>query len=624
MIASLLLVVAAVAQAPDTTRYIVLNHGRLAGDMTVMQFTDSVVVRYQHIDRNRGQWLANVYRLRDGRVVAGESRPMTRDGWMSDANETFEIGPDSIRWRRGRTQGATANGGFHRLNAATPFEAARIARYLLSQPDHAAELPPAGRAELEVVADTVVETTQGPRRVRLVEFGRGFGLSRLWLDENDELFATNAAWFITLAPKAQPALPVLRSIERAHLEARAAEVARRLMPSNSGPIAITNANLFDSETGEVRPGTTIVVRGDRIEAVGSAASVQVPADAAVVDAAGKTVMPGLWDMHTHLQFSSQTGPALLQLASGITTIRDLAADEDAAVSQRDRAAAGEIVSPRLILGGFIEGPGAWAGPTGTIVRTEAEARAWVARYDSMGYRQIKLYNLLHPDLVPTIAEEAHRRGLRLSGHVPRGISVPAAVRLGFDEINHAAFLFSTFFQDSLYVPEMRPYSGVAATVAPSFDVDGDAMTSLIDVLREHGTVVDGTFGIWMGGAGALQNQGTPAAESYRKLIRRLWEAGVTLVPGTDNFTSSTLTTELQLYEQAGIPAPEVLRIATIVPARVMGDDEEYGSIAPGKVADLIIVDGRPYERVADLQRVEQVMRAGRLFQRSDLLTAVNR
>ena len=128
----------------------------------------------------------------------------------------------------------------------------------------------------------------------------------------------------------------------------------------------------------------------------------------------------------------------------------------------------------------------WAGPTEVLVRTEDEARAWVARYDSLGYKQIKLYNLMHPDLVPTIAEEAHKRGMRLSGHIPRGLTIQAAVTLGFDEFQHSAFLFSTFFQDSLYVPTMRAYSSVAAAVAPTFDVNAPQVTQLISFLRDHG------------------------------------------------------------------------------------------------------------------------------------------
>ena len=104
-------------------------------------------------------------------------------------------------------------------------------------------------------------------------------------------------------------------------------------------------------------------------------------------------------------------------------------------------------------------------------------------------------------------------------------------------------------------------------------------------------------------------------------MRRLHDAGITMVPGTDAGASAYVT-ELEVYERAGIPAPRVLQMATLVPARVMGDDREYGSVAAGKVADLVLVDGRPAERVGDLRKVTQVMRAGRLYDAAALRAAV--
>jgi hypothetical protein len=324
----------------------------------------------------------------------------------------------------------------------------------------------------------------------------------------------------------------------------------------------------------------------------------------------------------------------------------MASDLPDAVSQRERARNATLLSPRIVLAGFIEGPGFWAGPSEALVSTEDEARAWIARYDSLGYKQIKLYNLVHPDLLPTIAKEAHKRGMRLSGHIPRGLTIQSAVTLGYDEFQHSAFLFSTFFQDSLYVPTMRAYSSVARAVAPTFDVNAPRVTELISFLREHGTVVDGTFNVWQDRSRPLADgndavfgptlawmpplmrrsmiaapPSTPedaareeaASVNYRRMLKRLYDAGVTLIPGTDNVAGLSLHGELEVYERAGIPAPAVLQIATIVPARVMKDDKEYGSIAPGKIADLAIVNGKPAEHVTDLRRTEKVIRAGRVY-----------
>jgi imidazolonepropionase-like amidohydrolase len=539
------------------------------------------------------------------------------------------------------------------LDNTSPFDDALLARYLLSRPQRASRLYPDGEGRAEVVADTSVTVGGAQRRIRLVFIdGLSTSTDAVWIDDANQLFASGAGWFVTVPRNAVSVLPALREIEKRIRAERSAAVAKRLTPPAPKAVVIRNGNVFDSERGVVRPRTTVVIEGERITAVGPADSITSPAGAVVIDATGKTVIPGLWDMHTHLFLSGEEA-GLMQLAAGITTVRDMASDIDAALSHGERARLGTMLSPRIVLAGFIEGPGRWAGPSEVLVRTEDEARAWVARYDSLGYKQIKLYNLVHPDLVPTIAEEAHKRGMRLSGHIPRGLTIESAVKLGFDEFQHAAFLFSTFFQDSLYVPRMRAYSEVATTVAPTFDVDAPRVTDLISFLRDRRTVVDGTFNVWQDRSRPLPDGNDPifgptiawmpplmkrgfrtsppppeaaaraaaTSANYRRMLKRLYDAGITLVPGTDNVPGLSLHGELEVYERAGIPAPAVLQIATIIPARVMKDDKDYGSIARGKIADLAIVNGRPAERITDLRRTERVVRAGRVYDSKALYEA---
>ena len=618
---SLSLLVAALSA--DSTAYRVLNHGRTAGSMIVVHRGDTVTVRYVFRDRNRGVRLATKYTVRDGDPVFAETRPVLADDRLGEPTFRWELAGDSVRqWTPTRTSTARAEPGVYYGRVSTPYDEVALANYLLRAPRHTARLAESNASvRLEVLREVTVPTTHGSERVRLVAVHADAGETPdlLWLDASNGLFSTDVGWFMTVKPGAEPALPMLRTIETKYRDAHAEALNRRLMKPTSGVIAITNGDLFDSERGAMRPRTTIVIRGDRIVAVGPADSIVVPAGATTIDATGKTVMPGMWDMHGHMQ-----------LAEGITTVRDLASDLDVATSQRDRAQAGRIAAPRAVLAGFMEGPGEWAGPTSVIVRTEDEARRWVARYDSLGYKQIKVYNLVHPDLIPTIAREAHARGMRLSGHIPRGLSVPAAVDLGFDEVNHAAFLFSTFYQDSLYVPTMRAYSAVATAVAPTIDVDGADMTRLIALLAQHKTVIDGTFAVWVTSAGTGIGQAVGAGVSsdaqkadanYMRLLRRLYDAGVTLVAGTDAFGSLSYDTELELYEKAGIPAPAVLQIATLTAARVMKEDSDYGSIAPGKIADVILIDGKPAEHVADLRKVDRVVRAGRVYDPRELRAA---
>jgi len=637
---NLILLLTLAAQRADTLQYVVLNHGRPAGEMRVISAVDSAVVRYVYQDRQRGPRLETKYRFgAGGSVTLIEQRGVNADMVPGDVNRKWEAS-------------AEGQGRFYVLPFQTPYDQARLASHLLRQPNHTAPLLPDAEGHANIVADTTVSGPGGSRHIRLAAVDiPGAGTDATWLDDRDRVFASGGGWFVAIPRGWEPVLPALRAIEMRWRARVSAEIAARLGKQAPGLLVIRNGDLFDSENGTILPRMTVVISGDRIQRVAPADSVSIPRDARVFDATGKTIIPGLWDMHTHASLGSEEA-GLFHLASGVTTVRDVAADNDVALSMRERAARGTMIGPRLILAGFIEGPGFWAGPSDVLVRTEAEARAWVARYDSLGYKQIKLYNLVHPDLVPTIADEAKKRGMRLSGHIPRGLTIRTAVQLGYDEFQHAAFLFSTFFQDSLYVPKMRAYSQVAAEVAPTFNVDAPEVTALIAFLREKGTVVDGTFNIWqdrsrplpdgtdavfgptitwmpplLKRAFATEPYATPQAEAraqaasanYRKMLKRLFDAGVTLVPGTDNMPGLALIGELEIYERAGIPAPSVLQIATIIPARVMKDDKEYGSIVAGKVADIVIVNGRPAERITDLRKTEIIVRAGRAYRAVDLL-----
>lgn len=621
------LLLAALLVAADSTRWVVTNHGRTAGELVAVRHGDTVVTRYIYRDRNRGTRLENRYQLAPGGVlIAAEARPLRPDDTAGDAIERVERRGDSVY--RDTTRAKATAGAWYGLRQSSPWELAAQASYLLTRPRRAAVSWANDTVRAEVLADTVLRHGARRTRARLVMVhGRpGTVPSGVWLDERGELLASDVQWFITVKEEARPLLPQLRRIEMRWRNMQGEQISSRVRTPTARQIAIVGGDVFDSETGVVRPRQTVLIEDERITQVGPVEQVPVPEGATRIDATGKTVLPGFWDMHAHLQVSNQSYGSLIQLAQGITTARDLAADEDVAVSHRDRERQGKLASPRYILAGFIEGPLAWAGPSEALTATEAGARAWVAHYDSLGYKQIKLYNVLHPDLVPTIAAEAKRRGMKLSGHIPRGMSVRAAVSLGFDEIQHAAFLLSDFFPDSLYLPTMRAYSAVATAVAPDFEVDSPGMQSLVHFLSQNRTVIDGTFNLWIGGGASIVGAGGStnqqrADSTYAKLIRRLFEANVPMVPGTDNFTGATYHRELRMYQLGGVPIPRILQMATIESARFMGEDRDYGSLAAGKVADLVIVDGRPVERLDDLARAETVLRAGRVYRVSDLKAA---
>ena len=221
--------------------------------------------------------------------------------------------------------------------------------------------------------------------------GLDFSPVYVWLDARKELFAGLFGWAVIVPEGSEGVVAELTRVQEDADAARRKKVAATLQRRPKGPLVIQHARQFDPESGKSVAGTTVVVSGNRIQAVGRDGEVAVPAGAEVIDAAGKSLLPGLWDMHTHLGDDD----GVLNLAAGVTTVRDMANDVDKLQDLRQSWESGAAVGPRVLMAGFIDGPGPFAGPTKALVSTEKEALDWVDRYASLGY-------VLDPKLVPAI------------------------------------------------------------------------------------------------------------------------------------------------------------------------------------------------------------------------------
>jgi amidohydrolase family protein len=395
-----------------------------------------------------------------------------------------------------------------------------------------------------------------------------------------------------------------------------------------------------------------VVKGDHVAAVGSNDRVAIPAGAEVVNLHGRALLPGLWDMHVHIGDPD----GILDLAAGITTVRDMGNDMEELLRRRRRFDAGQLLGPRIIMAGLVDGPGQYTGPIKVIADDSASAREVVNRYADSGYVQLKIYSSIRPALVPFLAAEAHRRGMRVSGHVPAFMSAEQAVRAGYDEIQHENFLFLNFWVDSVADTRTPVRFTAVAERAASLDLHSARVRSFVELLRTHRTVLDPTVNVFenllvarkgtidpgyvavadrvpplvrrgflAGGLPVPEGKDSLYRASFRAMLRflkQLHDAGIPIVAGTDAFPGFALHRELELYVAAGIPAPEVLRIATLGGARVMKRDAELGTLAPGKLADLIVVDGNPAQRISDIRRVSLVMKGGVLYDPPRLYEAI--
>jgi imidazolonepropionase-like amidohydrolase len=323
---------------------------------------------------------------------------------------------------------------------------------------------------------------------------------------------------------------------------------------------------------------------------------------------------------------------------------------------RDAWASGAEIGPRVLVAGLIDGRGPYQGPSKVFADTVAEGKADIDTYAARGYEQIKLYSSLEPELVAPLAAYAHSKHLRVSGHVPAHMFAAEAVEAGYDEIQHANFLMLQFISSRDDDTRTPLRFTLVAQKGASLDLASPEVRKFVALLVKHKTVIDPTLATFepmflarQGQLGptyaavadrfpvqvrrGLYNGAMPVPEgmdaTYRasyemmkKLVKTLWDAGVRVVAGTDDLAGFALHRELELYADAGIPPADVLALATIGAARVMRHEKEWGSIAPGKYADLVLVDGKPDEHIADVRRPVTVVKGGTVYASADLLAAI--
>jgi imidazolonepropionase-like amidohydrolase len=615
--------------------------GQRAGEQTQCQQRDGThLYHFAFNDRGRGPAIDSRIAL-DGAGLPLSVQTRGLDYFKSAVEERYERRDGRASWHNKVERGdrRLAAPAFYLSYTSVPAEQALLARALLAAPGQRLALLPAGEARLETLA------TQGEgagARTLYALHGLDVNPVTLWLDADGGLFAQIEP-FSQLVPEGQESLlPALEAIQQRVLAERRTALAKRVLRRPAGALVIEHARLFDSEAAVMRAGSTVLVEGNTIRAVGADGSVPIPANAERIDARGRTLLPGLWDMHQH----PDADDGALLLAAGITGVRDMAAEPE----KRAQLAGfddGSVLGPRVVFAGIVDGRGPFQGPTRMLVDSEDEARAAVREIADARFRQVKVYSSVKPALVPVIVAEAHARGLRVSGHVPAFMTAEQAVRAGYDEIQHLNMLFLNFLFDIAPDTRSRERFIAVAAHATAIDPAEPRVREFIDLLRTRGVVVDPTLQVFenlftdrpgtLAAAFAvdaarlppmvrrtLLDGGLPVPEGqdaqYRasfaamqRMLRVLHEAGVPLVAGTDAGYGFALVRELELYVDAGIPAAEVLAIATRRAAEVAGEGARLGVIEPGYLADMVLVDGDPLARMGDLRRLRLVVKDGALI-----------
>jgi imidazolonepropionase-like amidohydrolase len=364
--------------------------------------------------------------------------------------------------------------------------------------------------------------------------------------------------------------------------------------TQTGALVVTDTTLIDGVSEAARPNMSVVIRGDRIAAVGAADNIEMPAGATVIDGSGKFLIPGLWDTHAHLSYWGEDALDLL-VRAGVTSIRELGGDPEEIGAWKAEIESGDRIGPAMIwCGPFLEGVDG-DDEYRFKVADENEARYAARALQALGVDFLKIQPIIASELVEALVDESRNLGLTVVGHLPRGISASEGAALGLRSIEH-----------------MSPY----------LRLTDDELAAVIAAYLAHGT--------WMSPAlysivAPIEAAGGDPANDARvqrayEIVRRFHRAGVPVLVGS-NFAyrdwpqkpGSGLHGEMRVLVEAGLTEMEVIRLATATAAAFAGAAEESGAIRPGLSADMVLLDADPLADIRNTERISRVILRGQVL-----------
>jgi imidazolonepropionase-like amidohydrolase len=627
----------------DAVHYVVVSEAGQHGSQWRWQLPDGRTA-YRWSQELRG-WITEMDQVTTfgpgGMIEALTVRGVTMSG---DAAEAFRVQNGRATWKTANDAGEAPAGGWYIPAGGVGIAGAPLIEALAAAGDKGLDFLPSGKGRMTFGGTQTIEGPSGPKTVQLA-FISGIMPAPIpvWLDENKHYFGEVS--YISLLPAGyEGALRQLRDAQDAATAEAVEGIAKRFLdPAAKAPVLIDHVRLFDADKGVFLADKAVLAQDGKIAAIGAAGSLKAPAGARVIDGRGKTLVPGIWDSHLHI---GDDWSVLSNIANGITSFRSPGTTFDRAVEVVKRRAAGKLLMGEPFISAIVDKKDPLAAQGAEVVSSAEETVAAVRRIKDAGLWGVKFYTSMNPAWIAPAAAEAHRLGLHVHGHVPATMKPSEAVAAGYDELTHLNFVVMESMPRAVIdKANTRQRMEGPARYFKDVDLDGPLMTGFIADLARRKTKVDPTIVIFEGmltqdggkphpayapymgivspvlERSQFTSGGYPLVEgltrddyrrSYAKmvaLVGRLHKAGVPIVAGTDGW-GIELIRELEIYQQAGFTPAEALQSATIVPARVVGADKRTGSIAVGKEADMVLVDGDVSTELGALRRVTTVISDG--------------
>ena len=432
------------------------------------------------------------------------------------------------------------------------------------------------------------------------------------------------------------------------------------------PLAFTHVTVIDVTGGPPLADMTVLVEDKHIVQLGKSIEVRPPQNAQVVEARGKYLIPGLWDMHVHTAFgdwlpANERVTLPLFVANGVTGVRDMGGDLQVLERWRAQIEAGRLLGPRMIIAGpMLDGP-IPRFPSSAPVGSAADGRRIVDELHAQGVDFIKIQSLIPRDGYFAAAEEAKKLGIVFVGHVPDAVRASEASNAGQRSIEHFTGIFEgcSTIEDQL-IKGPKSLGRNVSTYDPTRAKQIVALMArnqtwqvptlvwergqwlIDDIDLSHDPLIKYAPKAWkdqtwpMFTKSILEEMDTDPLPVRRHFVQMeldmtlaMFRAGVPFMAGTDTaagvhvFPGFSLHDELGLFVRAGLTPMQALQTATLNPAKFMGREAELGTVQKGKVADLVLLDANPLDDIANTRRIRAVVLAGRYFDRGDLDRMLN-
>ena len=649
-ILALSLLAAGVASAAETERYVVLVHGGTtnAGHQWVTRDEDGTTkVDFIFKDNGRGPELKEEFKLgKDGTFTRYHVEGSSTFGAPID--ETFTRTGNKAEWKSTTDHGTQEVFGtaLYSPLGGTPEAFAPAIEALAKRSDGKLPLIPSGTLTWRKLVESEVTDGKQHKKVQLVAItGIGFQPTFVWTTAGNEprMFAFIIPGFAQLLPEGwEKNGAEMETQQKAAEKELLVAMQQRLSHPLTGTTLIRNARIFDSEKATVGSASDLLIANSRIIAISDAGAEKRKADH-VIDAGGRILLPGIFDMHAHTSFWEGG----LHLAAGITTIRDMGNDNATLQQLIAQEEAGTLLAPHVVPAGFIEGESPDSSRSGFVIKDLAEAKHAVDWYSEHHYPQIKIYNSFPKEILPETTAYAHSKGMRVSGHIPVFLRAHEAVEQGYDEIQHINQVLLNFLVDDNTDTRTLERFYLPAEKLADFDFDSKPVQDFIAELVRHKTVIDPTLSTFdfirqkdgdlsevyaavkdnvppdvrrgfYQGTMKIPDETTHARyeKSFAKMIEftgRMYKAGIPLVAGTDALAGFTLQHELELYVQAGLTPAQALQVATYNGAKYARVLDDRGIVMQGKRADVILVDGNPMQNISDIRKVALVVKGDRAY-----------